>query len=187
MLRQNRFNKKLKLDIPVREHIWLWDSRHGVNTKEIASREGVSIKKVRSSLARARSQESRSCCQDIRRPPRLVPLFPIGQYTPQTLCGHQGPIERGSVFCCMVCHTSGQDDHPALQNDSHLDLSRRANLGDALSNTLCYEKNYRETRKQRRQRLFGAISQSPRHCISDRTPTCVHELGNPERSYEVRS
>jgi hypothetical protein len=40
-----------------------------------------------------------------------VPLFPIGPYTPQSECAHKGPITRGSVFYCPICHDYGREDH----------------------------------------------------------------------------
>jgi hypothetical protein len=41
----------------------------------------------------------------------LEPLFPTGgvPFTPASECPHAGPIPKGSVFCCMVCHKSGKD------------------------------------------------------------------------------
>lgn len=49
------------------------------------------------------------------RRPMLIPLFPVGEFTPQSRCPHTGPLRRGSVFCCMVCHQSGLDNHPAVR------------------------------------------------------------------------
>jgi RNA polymerase sigma factor (sigma-70 family) len=51
------------------------------------------------------------------RPPGLLPLFPIVSYTPRSACPHHGPIEPGSLLCCMVCHRSGMDEHPAMRRD----------------------------------------------------------------------
>ena len=172
----------MNAEISVRESVWLWDSRHGVNVNEIAAREGVSIRRVQFGLARAQCQESRRFLRDVRRPPRLVPLFPVGPYSPQSVCGHHQPIERGSVFCCMVCHTSGQDDHPALQHDPRFDRKLDSKSGAALSKILCGEKSCRETRRQRRQRLFGANSQGSNQCIQGRAPFPLHVLEKPSRS-----
>jgi hypothetical protein len=83
-----------------------------------------------------------------REGPRLEPLFPVGYYTPQSRCPHYGPIERGSVLCCMVCHVSGQDDHPALQLNVTAPKSREAHRAAT------YRARIVETRKQRRRRLF---------------------------------
>ena len=40
-----------------REYIWLWDKRHGVSTQTIATRAGVSVRRVQFGLARARAME----------------------------------------------------------------------------------------------------------------------------------
>jgi hypothetical protein len=32
-------------------------------------------------------------------------------------CPHRGPIPRGSMFVCMICHQSGMDDDPELRRD----------------------------------------------------------------------
>lgn len=89
--------------------------------------------------------------------PRLVPLFPIGSYTPHSKCAHSGPIERGSVFCCMVCHTSGQDDHPALKYSRAVDLNAELEHKRLLvSKAYSQQPLFSVTRRQRRQKLFGA-------------------------------
>ena len=113
-------SKSISLEPCVQESIWLWASRHGVNANEMATRDGVSTRRIQFGLAAAACRESRML-KDVRHPPRLVPLFPLGPYSPQSACRRHRPIERGSVFCCMVCHTSGQDDHPALQLDPRFD------------------------------------------------------------------
>jgi hypothetical protein len=41
---------------------------------------------------------------------RLVPLFPIGPFTPTSHCPHHGPLRKGSEFCCMVCSQSAIGD-----------------------------------------------------------------------------
>jgi hypothetical protein len=174
---RKRLSRTFNLEISARESVWLWDSRHGVNANEIAIRQGVSIRRVRFGLARARCYESRSFLRDVRCPPRLVPLFPVGPYTPQSLCGHHRPIERGSVFCCMVCHTSGQDDHPALWHDRRFDRKLDCKSSAAFRKIHCGEKIGNETRRQRRQRLFGANSQGLNQCIPGLTPFCSRVLG----------
>jgi hypothetical protein len=146
-------SKSIKLEPCVQESIWLWASRHGVNANEMATRDGVSTRRVQFGLAAARCRESRML-KDVRRPPRLVPLFPLGPYSPQSVCRHHRPIERGSVFCCMVCHTSGQDDHPALQLDPRFD-PKLDDTSTASPKTLGDERIRHETRRQRRRRLFG--------------------------------
>ena len=85
-----------------------------------------------------------------RRPPTLVPLFPVVPYSPQAACAHHGAIPDGSALCCMVCHRSGVDGHPALQRDHRTDPApERAPEAPA-------KPGKRETRKQRRARLFAA-------------------------------
>ena len=146
-LQASRSTRAMSLATMAKEYIWLWDVRHGISTNEIATREGVSVRRVRFGVARARAQEKPA---QPKRPfacPRLIPLFPIGPYTPQSACGHNRPIEAGSIFCCMVCHRSGVDDHPGscatrsptqLPSPSPLPLRRRhreklENSGDSAS------------------------------------------------------
>ena len=159
-----RSDRTLTLATAAAEYIWLYDLRHGLSIHEIAVRAGVSIGRVRYGVKRARAQEkpissiavieqSSSNAETIR-PPRLIPLFPVGPYTPQSACPHRVPIKPGSALCCMVCHRSGKDDHPALQRDSQTDPSpeprlvptpaRQPGLGAPL-----------ETRRQRRRKQFA--------------------------------
>jgi hypothetical protein len=154
-----RSGRTITLATAAREYVWLWDQRHGVSTKAIAERTGLSAKRVRFGVARARAHE-RKAAQDfsVRNPswavrqPRLVPLFPIGSYTPQSACPHHGPIRVGSVFCCMVCHGSGMDGHPFLQRDPLHDPKPdpKPNPSRRVARPLG------ETRRQRRRRLFGS-------------------------------
>ena len=135
-----------------KEYIWLWDVRHGVCVNAIAMRDRVTVRRVQFGVSRARAQE-KSCPADTSdRAPRLIPFFPIGPYTPQSACGHKGPIEAGSLFCCVVCHQSGIDDHPALQRDPLTDPVPEPKPGPAPKSSS------RETRKQRRLRKFGTSS-----------------------------
>ena len=152
----NTLNKIMKSELYTQDSVWLWASRHGVSANEMASREGISTRRVRFGLAAARCRETSCFLRDVRHPPRLVPLFPLGPYTPQSDCRHHRPIERGSLFCCMVCHRSGQDDHPALQHDARVNRRLDANSSPPLPKRAAEEQTRRETRKQRRQRLFGA-------------------------------
>src|ERR1035438_6097804 len=46
MVLRKRLRRRMNVEISVRESVWLWDSRHGVNVNEIATREGVSIRRV---------------------------------------------------------------------------------------------------------------------------------------------
>ena len=83
------------------------------------------------------------------RPPQLVPLFPITVYDAQSTCPHHGPIRRGSLLCCMVCHRSGMDHHAAFQRDRATDPKPDKKPAPA-------RPGQRETRRQRRARLYAA-------------------------------
>lgn len=151
-VRGSRSSRALSLVVMAKEYIWLWDVRHGVSAKEIAMREGLNVQRVRIGIARAKALEKNIPNDtDSIRPPRLVPLFPMGAYTPQSACGHHGPIERGSLFCCMVCHCSGIDDHPGLLRSPLTDPAPEPR--PALAPVEKQSKH--ETRKERRRRVFG--------------------------------
>jgi len=147
-----RMSREITLEIAAKEYVWLWDRRHGISIEAIAAREGMSIGRVRFGVARARAQEESTATTSTMRPPRLVPLFPIGAYTPQSICAHRRPIEPGSSLCCMVCHTSGMDRHPALRRDPRTDPAPEPKPKAAPEQA----KSQRETRRERRQRLFAA-------------------------------
>jgi hypothetical protein len=132
-----------------------WSLGRSESADKDVVRGGVCAQKTPLSLARRFSRQSRRFYRDVQRPPRLVPLFPVGDYTPHSICGHHGPIERGSLFCCMICHRSGHDDHPALQGLTSALLSCSDRRCDCPSNTRSDGKCVFETRRQRRQRLFG--------------------------------
>lgn len=143
------------LAVAAREYVWLWDHRDGKSTQEIADRENLSERRVRFGLARARSMESpsatfASATAEQLRPPRLVALFPIAPFTPLAGCPHRGPIRTGSVLCCMVCHQSGIDGHPAMKRDPVSDPKPEKKPAPPAAPT------GRETRKQRRARVYGA-------------------------------
>jgi hypothetical protein len=149
--KQSRLSRTtMSLRIMAREYIWLWDHRHGICTKAIAMREGVTVQRVEFGLDRAQAQEKTCTNSAAIRPPRLIPFFPIGSFTPQSACGHNRPIVPGSVLCCMVCHRSGVDDHPAFKRDPLTEPAPEPKPAPAPKKTT------RETRKQRRQRVFGA-------------------------------
>src|SRR5262249_13105286 len=112
-------DQELTLEVAARDYIWLYDYRHGVDHRTIATRAGVGVRQVREGVERARALE-KNCLKDnpieSLKPGRLgdlgfrlVPLFPIGAFTPQSICPHHESIERGSTLCCMVCHASGMD------------------------------------------------------------------------------
>ena len=160
--------------IEAREYAWLDDIRRGTSIRSIAARAGLSCRRIQHGAARARAREasSRTGClhgrdglrmRDSRGPsrkavhePRLVPLFPIGPFTPQSVCPHRGPIRPGSVFCCMVCSRSGMDDHPALKRDPRNDPRPEVKVAKPTLPVIG-----RETRKERRKRLFADHLASP--------------------------
>lgn len=148
------------MDTSNKHYAWLWDSHLGVNPQEITIRERISTHMATSNLAQRRSEQLIDSCNSVRRLPRLVPLFPVGNYTPRSLCGHYGQIKRGSIFCCMICHSSGQDDHPALQNYFSAEVGCKQNWRDGFPSVRSCGRISSETRKQRRQRLFGGIPNS---------------------------
>jgi hypothetical protein len=139
----------MSLPIMAMEYVWLWDVRHGISVNEIALREGLTNRRVQYGVSRARAQDRGSTAEAASRPPQLIPLFPLGQFTPQSPCRHLGPIEPGSLFYCVVCHSSGIDDHPALLRDPLTEPAPEPKPAPVP------EKTTRETRKERRQRVFG--------------------------------
>lgn len=156
--RRERHSRGWSLETAAREYVWLWDERHGMSLAEIAAREGVSLSRVLYGLERARAQEkpyrraARRSPGSGPEPPRLEPLFPVGPYTPTTPCGHNRPIQVGSALCCMVCHASGLDGHPAFVRDPKTDPAPEPKPADEQT----ARKKPRETRKQKRQRLQEA-------------------------------
>jgi hypothetical protein len=159
--------------VAARESLWLQEIHQGYTIAEIAHREGLSRRRITTGIGRAREREvlsrKRNSCErenvpvrddepvagsgdaerdEARRPPRLVPLFPIGAFTPQSTCPHHGPIRPGSVFCCMVCSQSGMDEHPALKRDPLTDPRPENKEAARQLVNRC-----RETRKERRRRL----------------------------------
>jgi hypothetical protein len=150
--RPPKSRRAMTLEAAAMEYVWLWDRRHGRSVEAIAAREGVSAARVRFGLARARAQEKGVITTRTVRAPRLVPLFPIGAYTPQSSCGHRRAIEAGSALCCMVCHQSGMDQHPALWRDPR---SEPAPEPKPAPPPVPLD-TQRETRKKRREREFGA-------------------------------
>jgi DNA-binding CsgD family transcriptional regulator len=147
-VRAPRYSQGMSLATLAKEYIWLWDVRHGISINEIAVREGISVRRVQAGVSRSRAQEDNCEVETADRPPRLIPLFPVGSYTPQSACRHLRPLEQGSLFYCVVCHSSGIDDHPALQRDPLTDPSPEPKPAPAPKKTA------RETRRQRRQRVF---------------------------------
>jgi hypothetical protein len=147
-------SRAMSLATMASEYVWLWDVRHGLSAIEIAVRDGVTVSRVRFGISRAQALERNCSTEATIRIPPLIPLFPLGPLTPQSACRHNGPIEIGSVFCCVVCHCSGIDDHPGLQRDPLTDPAPEPKPKPAPTS----RKTSRETRKQRRQRLYGTPS-----------------------------
>ncbi|MHB8397312.1 MAG: hypothetical protein ACYDCI_00035 [Candidatus Limnocylindrales bacterium] len=140
-----------------RESIWLWDVRHRVSIQEIATREDLSPRRIRLGIGRARASDIAIKGDTAAlRPPLLVPLFPITTFTPLSTCAHLGPIPEGSVFCCMICHRSGVDDHPGLQRDPATEPKPEPK--PAAPCTTGAKKPKKETRRDRRRRMFGVAS-----------------------------
>lgn len=143
-----------------RDYIWLYDRRHGVTLAAIAEESGVTIGAVRSGVARAEAFEMQAdqTPDPFRRPPppRLTPLFPIVAFAPASECSHHGPIRPGSTFCCMVCHASGMDAHPALQPDPSDPVRDPQPQPEAPA-----PQPKKETRAVRRARKFAALKESP--------------------------
>lgn len=151
-----------------------WRRKHqrGKTVAEIATAEGVSKRTVQLALARARaaeqavdasgSDDAESPIRDENAAPRtpwwleLVPLFPIGAFTPTSKCPHHGPIRAGSLFCCMVCSNSGVDDHPSLKRDPQTDPRPEPAPAPAAPAPRPDTAARRETRKERRRRQSNA-------------------------------
>jgi hypothetical protein len=162
MLSQGWLRQKPASDASVGEFVWLRSPHRRISEKGSAIRGGISTQSTQVALPLTRAVYPNRFFQDTRRPPQLVPLFPVGNYTPHSRCGHRGPIERNSVFCCMVCHTSGQDDHPALQNSSFIKPNSEVKRDATIQTKYPNQRISLETRKQRRQRLYSGILNSPR-------------------------
>jgi hypothetical protein len=165
---------RAQLPSGVLESFWLDEIRRGYTIRTIARRDNLSERRVQSGILRAQRQELEKKTQGRNavtvapsagsRPepqvmPRLVPLFPIGPFTPDTRCGHRHPIRAGSVFCCMVCHSSGYDNHPELKRDPKtepglepsqpVDATPEPSISGNGNGSV-------ETRKQRRRRQYAA-------------------------------
>jgi hypothetical protein len=90
---------------------------------------------------------------------RLIPLFPIGAFTPRSACPHHDTIERGSRLCCMVCHGSGMDDHPGLERDPKTDPSPEPTPKPAVDAAAPSKaRKSKVTRKQRRRRELAEVA-----------------------------
>lgn len=162
-------DEDLSLPVAAMEYVWLFDHRRGISLRKIAERDGVSIERVKYGLDRAMALEVRCSGEEGPGNPgrrdepefELIPLFPIGAFTPQSTCSHRNPIEKGSRFCCMVCHASGMDDHPGLQRDLEAKPAARptsAPMKGVVEPAVPSDGGLVETRKQRRRRRFSAVA-----------------------------
>ena len=157
--------REMSLEIAARDYVWLYDLRHGMSPRAIATRSGVSVRQVREGIERARALENRCSKDNLTdglKPGRqddlgfrLIPLFPIGAFTPRAECPHRDTLERGSKLCCMVCHASGMDDHPGLRRDPQTDPSPEPQPAPAAEAAPRMSAERKETRKQRRRRQFA--------------------------------
>jgi hypothetical protein len=138
------------------EYVWLWDVRHGWTVQEIARREGFSPRRIRQGIARARGgtpDPGDTAENQIKRPPRLSPLFPVVGLTRSSVCPHKRRIRLGSILCCMICHKSGLDHHPALERNKATDPKPEPKVAVLPEPP---RRGPSETRRQRRARIFGA-------------------------------
>lgn len=157
-------DEALTLEVAARDYMWLYDYRHGVSLKEIAGYEGLTVAEVQRGVERSKAQESKLSRDDVIEGLksgrledmgfRLIPLFPVSALTPQSACPHHGAIESGSRLCCMVCHGSGMDDHPAMQRDPKIDPSPESGLEPAAAPP-SQSGESKETRRQRRRRKLA--------------------------------
>ena len=167
-----------------RDEDWLEQHESGRTIGEIAEESGVSVRHMKRAISRARKErESRMQEDQARRDgesgeggrdatshhPRwmeLVPLFPVGAFTPTSKCPHHGPIRAGSLLCCMVCSASGVDGHPALARDPATDPrpepkskpKKRTPRSAAQepSRTTSAPTAELETRRRKRARIYGS-------------------------------
>jgi hypothetical protein len=150
-------DRGMSLATLAQEYVWLWDVRHGQSVQELADRDQVSPRRIRFGISRARYAEEANPCPDVDgasiRPPRVVPLFPIVPFDPGVACAHKRDLAKGSFFCCMVCHRSGIDGHPALQRDPLTDPAPEPKAPPI--STKGKKAKKKETRRERRARLFG--------------------------------
>lgn len=109
-----------------RDYEWLRAFEAGATAAEIARKWRVNARTVEKRLAAAREAEANARYEADAEPPWvgwIVPLFPIGAFTPQSTCAHKGEIKRGSYFYCPCegCHKSGMDHRAALRRDPRTD------------------------------------------------------------------
>jgi len=140
------------------DELRLYLSDQGQSTRRIAADQGCSVRVVQVSIARAlKRRRARRVepppASGRRDVPELTPLFPIAAFTPRAACPHRGAILAGSSLCCMVCHRSGLDAHPALKRDPRTDP--RPEPKRAAPPPAPGKAQARLTRKQKRALKFG--------------------------------
>ena len=158
-------DQDLSLAVASRDYIWLYDSRGGLSYQKIAVRDRVSVRQVRDGIKPAALEAKVTKDDPVSTSSRaaramsgfwLIPLFPIGSFTPESACPHREPMGRGTTLCCMVCHASGMDDHPGLRRDPETDPSTESEPAPAPAVAESETSDSpRETRKQRRRRQFA--------------------------------
>jgi hypothetical protein len=102
--------------------------REGRTYRDIALLCGVSVGTVATGVKRAKDRQKQAA-EPVETPaPRqpawvhdMVPMFPIKALDDQSVCPHNGPIPRGSMFVCMICHQSGMDHRSALHRNPATD------------------------------------------------------------------
>src|SRR5262245_16204645 len=139
------FKRTTTLGITARHYLWRCERRRGLQAKTIAGGEGFTVRRIQVGVARARTSVGGDPPRGEPRPPLLIPFFPVGPFTPHSECGHSLPMKDGSLLCCMVCHCSGMDGHPALRPDLSSESVRET--------APWVHYILRETRRQRRRRI----------------------------------
>lgn len=163
----------MTLESAARDYVWLLDFRRGIACQKMAAEAGLTVGDVREGIERAQKLEAQcsgdSWLADLQSSRgagpafRLIPMFPIGEFTPQSTCPHGGPLQRGSTICCMVCHASGMDGHPSLRHDPATDPRPESGSETEIALTpaadaspLSTNARRRETRLERRRRMYEA-------------------------------
>lgn len=172
--RQSVPGRPFSLAVAARDYIWLYDVRHGMGDHDIAIRDRVSIRQVREGIERARQME-RTLTRDHLMADlksgrlgdmglQLIPLFPVASFTPRSACAHSSPIRRGSSLCCMVCHASGMDEHPAMRREESAGSTSEAAPAKANGDTQLESSiGSPQTSNKRGRRLFaGTDATQPR-------------------------
>jgi hypothetical protein len=144
-----------------RNRAWLFQAFQGKKVAEIANSSRSSRRRVRQGIARAAGggKPDEGDTAGARRPPwppLLEPLFGVAPFVPRMRCPHKGPIRKGSILCCMKCHRSGQDGHPALVRNPRTDPKPDRKPPAPVAKLL----PHKETRRERRLRQFGPARKS---------------------------